>query len=70
MSYSIDSNLGDLLDNETTKTVLEQLMPGISTHPSIGMGRSMSLKSVAGFSGGLITPEILEKVDAALAKLA
>jgi len=36
MSFSIESKLGDLLDNETTKAILEKHLPGISTHPQIG----------------------------------
>jgi hypothetical protein len=44
--------------------------PGISNHPSIGMGRSMSLKTVAGFSGGMITDAHLAKIAEDFAKLA
>jgi hypothetical protein len=68
-SLSINSNLGDLLDNEASKAILEKHLPGISTHPQIEMGRSMPLKTVAGFSGGLISNEALEKVDADLKAL-
>ncbi|WP_374319984.1 hypothetical protein [Aquabacterium sp.] len=69
MSFSIDSKLGDLLDNEATKAILEKHMPGISTHPQIGMGKGFALAMVAKFSGGLITEEMLEKVNAELAAL-
>jgi len=69
MSFSIDSKLGDLLDNEATKAILEKHMPGISTHPQIGMGKGFALAMVAKFSGGLITEEMLEKVGAELAAL-
>ena len=43
MSYSIDSKLGDLLDNDATKAMLEKHLPGISTHPQIAMGRGLAL---------------------------
>lgn len=66
MSLSINSTLGDLLDNADSKAVLEKHLPGISTHPQIAMGRGFPLKMVANFSGGLITNEALEKVDADL----
>lgn len=69
MSFSIESKLGDLLDNDATKAILEKHMPGISTHPQIGMGRGFPLSVVANFSGGLITKELLEKVNAELATL-
>ena len=69
MSFSIESKLGDLLDNEATKAVLEKHMPGISNHPQIGMGKGFALSMVAKFSGGLITEEMLQKVNADLAAL-
>jgi hypothetical protein len=70
MSYSIESKLGDLLDNEQTKSILEKHMPGISTHPQIGMGRGFPLTTVAKFAGGVITQDMLDKVNVELAKLA
>ncbi|TBO27924.1 hypothetical protein EYS42_15940 [Aquabacterium lacunae] len=69
MSFSIESKLGDLLDNDTTKAILEKHLPGISTHPQIAMGRGFALSMVAKFSGGLITEELLGKVDAELKAL-
>ena len=69
MSFSIESKLGDLLDNETTKAILEKHLPGISTHPQIAMGRGFALSMVAKFSGGLITDDALEKIQAALQAL-
>ncbi len=66
MSMSIESKLGDLLDNEASKAILEKHMPGVSTHPQIGMGKGFALSMVAKFSGGLITDDMLTKVDADL----
>ena len=66
MSMSIESKLGDLLDNEASKAILEKHMPGISTHPQIAMGRGFALSMVAKFSGGMITDDMLTKVDADL----
>jgi hypothetical protein len=69
MSFSIESKLGDLLENDAAKAVLEKHMPGISTHPQIGMGKGFALSMVAKFSGGLITEEMLQKVNADLTAL-
>jgi len=44
-------------------------MPGISTHPQLGMGKGFPLAVVANFSGGLITSEMLEAVDAEFSAL-
>lgn len=69
MSYSIETAVGTLLDNEQTRAILDRHLPGLSTHPSIDMGRAMPLVTVAQFSGGLITSELLAKVAEDLAKL-
>ena len=69
MSFSIETKLGDLLDNEATKAILEQFMPGISAHPQIAMGKGFALSMVAKFSGGLITEDMLAKVNEALVAL-
>jgi hypothetical protein len=69
MSYSIQSPIGDLLDNEVAKNIVEQHLPGISSHPQISMARSMSLVAVAPFSGNKITSEALSKIDVALKAL-
>lgn len=69
MAFSTQSKLGDLLDNDQTKAILEKHMPGISEHPQIGMGRGFPLAVVAGFSGGLITQDMLDAVDADLGQM-
>lgn len=69
-TLSSQTKLGDLLSNDAAKAVLEKHIPGISTHPQIAMGREMPLATVASFSGGLITDEMLKKVDVDLIELA
>jgi hypothetical protein len=63
VSYSIDTNLGELLDKDETRSVLERHLPGIAKHPSIGMARSMTLPAVAKYAAGLITDEALQGID-------
>jgi hypothetical protein len=69
VAFSIQSTLGELLDNEATLAILEKHLPGIAGHPQIGMGRGFGLAMVAQFSGGMITPEALEKIEADLQAL-
>jgi hypothetical protein len=70
MPYSTESTVRDLLDNDATKAIVEQHLPGFSSHPQIGMVRDMGLSTVAKFSGGLITDEALQKIDAAFKAIA
>lgn len=69
MAYSIDTKIGELLDNAGPRAVLDKIMPELATNPQIGMARGMSLKMAAGYSGGKITQEILDLVNAELAKV-
>ena len=69
MGYSIDSKVGELLDNAAPRAVIDKHMPELATNPQIGMARGMSLKMIAGFSGGKITKEMLAAVNEDLAKV-
>ena len=66
MSFSIENKLGDLLDNDTTKAILEKHMPGISTHPQIGMGRGFPLSVVALIEVESEQPEQFDHLQATL----
>ncbi|MQR00715.1 hypothetical protein [Glaciimonas soli] len=69
MPYSIDSKLGELLDNEATKAILEKYMPDINEHPQLSMGRGFPLMAVIKFVGLAIPKGQLEIIDAELRTL-
>lgn len=46
MKFTLDSTLGELLDNPQAKAVLDQQLPGVSTHPMVAMARGMSLNVI------------------------
>jgi hypothetical protein len=69
MTLSIETTLSDLFANEKSKAILEKHIPGISTHPQISMGLGFPLSLVANYSSGLITPEMLNAVQADLLAL-
>lgn len=61
MAFNLDTPIGELLDNPAALAILDKIMPGLSTNPQIGMARSMSmgLRTIAQFSGGKITDDLL-----------
>ncbi len=71
MAFSPDSSIADLFDDPAASAILNKHMPAMAEHPQIAMAKSMglSLKAVAGFSGGKITDEMLAAVAADLAAL-
>ena len=65
-NLSANSTVQELLDHPAAKAILEQHLPGFSAHPQIAMAKSMPLTTVAKFSAGMITDEVLAKIDATL----
>ena len=66
---TIDSTIGELLDNPKSLAVLDKDAPGMSTDPQISMGRFMSLRAAAPPSGGKITDEMLKVIAADLSNI-
>ncbi len=64
-----DSTLGDLIDNPATKAVLDKFMPGLSTNDQIAMARPMTLRAIQPMAGDRIKVEVLDLIDAELAKI-
>jgi hypothetical protein len=46
MKVTLDTTLGTLLDDPKAKAVVEQYLPGISTHPMVGMVKGMTLNNL------------------------
>lgn len=46
MTYTLESNLGDLLKDAVAVKVLERNAPGITTHPMIGLVKGMALDAL------------------------
>ena len=46
MAYSLDSKLGDLLNDTNAVDILEKHAPGISRNPMIGFAKGMTLKTL------------------------
>lgn len=63
--YSIQSTVGDLLDNPATKAVLNKYVPEMVSSPQIDQGRPFPLEGIASYVPTL-TPEMLAKIDTEL----
>jgi hypothetical protein len=46
MAFTLDSKLGELLDNPQAKAVLEKYVPGASTNPMVSMAKGMTLNMI------------------------
>jgi para-nitrobenzyl esterase len=66
---SAATTIGALLDDPDARAILDKYMPGFSAQPQIDMARPMTLTAVQSYAPDMITPEVLAKIDADLAKL-
>ena len=66
--FSVESTIGDLLDNAAAKAVLVKHIPEVVANPMIDQGRGFPLSGIAQFVPEL-TPEMLAKIDADLKNL-
>ena len=64
--FSSDSIIKELLADPAAQAILEKYLPGFSNHPQLAMAKNMSLVTVAKFSSGMISDEVLEKINLAL----
>jgi hypothetical protein len=69
MAYTLNSTLGELLDNPKAKAVLDQQLPGVSTHPMVAMARGMSINMIVSMPQAAQLGLTKEKAEALLAEV-
>lgn len=66
---SADTPIEVIAANPAGKAVLDAQLPSLAAHPMYDAFKAMSLRQLQSMSNGAITPEAVEKVDAALKAL-
>ena len=65
MAYTMDTKVGEILDDTGAVKILEKYVPGVSKNPMIGFARGMTLKALLAMpqakDAGL-TEEMVKKV--------
>jgi hypothetical protein len=46
MAYTLDTKVGEILDDSRAVEILERYSPGISKNPMLGFAKGMTLKSI------------------------
>jgi hypothetical protein len=65
MAYTLETKVGDILDDKNAVEILEKHAPGISKNPMIGLASGMTLKQILSLPQARdagITEEIVTKV--------
>lgn len=68
-AFSIDTPIEALMADERSKVVLVKHLGPVDQHPAYADFKALSLKTLAPFSQGLITEEMLTKIAADLAEI-
>jgi hypothetical protein len=69
MAFTLDTTLGELLKDPQAKAVLDQQLPGVSTHPMIAMVQGMSLNTILSMPQAAQFGLTKEKAEALLAEI-
>lgn len=64
-SYTLDTKVGDILDDTNAVEVLEKYAPGVASNPMLALAKGMTLKSILAMPQAKdagITEEMVTKV--------
>ena len=61
--------LGELLDDEEGRALIEELAPEIPKHPMVGMAKRMPIKTLLSMAGGQVSAEDAAKFRERVAEL-
>lgn len=65
---TVDSTVGELLDNAPARTVLERQLPILVKNPEVRQASALSLRALAQYMPTILTTEKLKAIDAELAR--
>ncbi len=69
MAFTVDTTLGQIIDDPKAKAVLDQYIPGASSNPMVAMAKGMSLKMILSMPQAAMFGLTQEKVDLILAEI-
>jgi hypothetical protein len=69
MAYTLDTQLGTLLDHPQAKAVIDQYMPGVAENPMVAMLRGMTINMVLGMPQAAQLGLTREKAEQVLAEI-
>jgi acetyl esterase/lipase len=67
---TVDSTIGELLDNPAARAVLQREVPVLVDSPQIDQAHDLSLRSIAVYAPTILTKERLQAINEALARTA
>jgi len=69
MAFTLDTTLGEILDDPQAKAVLDQQLPGISSNPMLAMAKGMTLNMILSMPQAAQLGLTKEKAESILAEV-
>ena len=69
MAFTLDTTVGEILDNPQAKAALDQYLPGVSSNPMIAMVRGMTLNMLLAMPQAAQMGITKEKAEEILAEI-
>jgi hypothetical protein len=69
MAFTLDTTLGELLNDPQAKAVLDKQMPGIADNPMVAMAKGMSLNMILSMPQAAQLGITKEKINAVLVEV-
>jgi hypothetical protein len=69
MVFTLDSTLGEILDDPQAKAVLDEQLPGISSNPLLAMAKGMTLNMILSMPQAAQLGLTKEKAESILAEV-
>jgi hypothetical protein len=69
MAYTLDTKVGDILEDTHAVEILEKHAPGISMNPMLGLAKGMTLKAIVGMPQAKLAGLTEEMVTKVLAEI-
>ncbi|HEV7287121.1 hypothetical protein [Sphingomonas sp.] len=67
--FNLDTPIQDIVADPAAKAAFDTALPGVSTHESYEMFKTMSLNQLKTYAADKLTPEVLAKVEKDLAEV-
>ncbi len=69
LQFTLDTQLGTLLDHPQAKAVLDQYLPGVSANPMVGMIRGLTINTILAMPQAAMFGLTKEKAEALLVEV-
>jgi hypothetical protein len=69
MAYTLDSTVGEILNDPRAREVMDKYAPGVSTNPMIGMAKNWTIRNIMAMPQARSAGLTVDKVEQVLEEI-